>query len=102
MSNSFDDILKKGKSAAVEKPDDKKKWNRAISNILNELESLNSMYGDDKKHHVLVELGKCDKCGKATFVITVKNLNDRKKGTRFHRSDWASVGTNKYLCDKCK
>jgi len=101
MGTSFDDILKKGKSVGTV-DGSKKAWKDCITTLMHELHRLNYMYGDDFAHHVLIEQKKCDGCGVATFLITVREINDHKKVLRFHKGDWKPIDEGRYHCEKCK
>lgn len=101
MSTSFDDILNKGKQAATT-VDPKDEWRNHITNIMFELHALNEMYKDLNSHHLAVEQQKCASCKAATFILSVRDWDDRGKALKFHRGNWKAVDSNSYLCDKCK
>jgi hypothetical protein len=102
----FDDILKKGKDKAKDTssgPKSKKDvWMDNISILISVMGKLNSMYTDDSKHHFLVEQTRCHVCRKATFLITIKSLDDSTQTIRYHNANWKVVGKDLYYCEKCK
>lgn len=100
--SSFDEILKKGKQAAVGNNNPKNAWKVCITNIMYELHRLNKMYGKDLEHHLLVEQRKCEKCGLASFIVAVRDFDNRKRVIKFHKGDWKAIDKDKYHCDKCK
>jgi len=101
MSTSFDDILKKGKSAG-NAADPKKAWKDCITMLMFELHRLNEMYGDNFTHHLMIEQQKCATCGKSTFLIAVREWDNHKRVLKFHKGDWKAGGDGKYYCEKCK
>lgn len=101
MTISFDDILNKGKKAAnVINPKDA--WKMSVTNIMFELHRLNGMYKDLKSHHLAVEQQKCDNCGVATFILSVRDWDDRSKALKFHKGNWKALDKDRYVCEKCK
>lgn len=101
MSKSFDDILNKGKQAA-NVVDPKDEWKTHITNIMFELHILNEMYKDLKSHNLAVEQQKCGNCQKATFILSVRDWDDRGKALKFHKGNWKAIDADNYLCDQCK
>ena len=101
MSTSFDDILKKGKSAGSA-ADPKQTWKDCITTIMYELHRLNQMYGDNFTHHLMVEQKKCEDCGIVTFILAVREYDNHKRVLKFHKGDWKAVGEGRYRCDQCK
>lgn len=99
--SGFDDILKKGKEA-VDGGDPKEDWRNYINSIMHEIHQLNATYGDNIDHHIVIEHSSCSKCSEATFIMVVRDFDDRAAMIKFHRGDWVSVGNNKYLCKNCK
>ena len=98
---SFDDILKEGKGKVVDSSTKKKKWKKHINNIMDELHMLNKVYGDDKVHHLQVEAVDCKKCKATSYILAVRDLDNRQKVTRFHKSKWEPLGKSVYYCNKC-
>ena len=101
MSTSFDDILKKGKQAGSV-VDPKDEWKLVITNLMFELHYLNAMYKDLKTHHVAIEQQRCDKCREATFIISVRDWDDRGRALKFHKGNWKAINKDIYICEKCK
>jgi len=101
MKKTFDDILKKGKNVAGAS-DPEQEWKDCINILMHEIHRLNQMYSDDYKHHVSIEQSKCDRCGKASFLICVHDYNDHSRAKKYYKGDWQPVGDSKYHCDNCK
>ena len=102
MANNFDELLKKGKGNATNLNTNENKWKEIIATLMHSLHQLNSMYGNNKQHHLKVEPNKCKTCGEASFVIAIRSLSEKGKATRYHKSKWQCLENHKYLCDKCK
>ena len=104
MAN-FDEILTKGKSKVKGSAGTKTKkdlWKEHISLLITVMTKLNNMYGDDTKHHFLIEQAKCSKCGKATYLIAIRDIENHKQVIRFHNSSWKVVSKDTYHCEICK
>ena len=101
MSQSFDKILKKGKSAANNKnPVDD--WKKYIGFILWHLQALNDMYIKKDMHHVAFKSIKCEKCGQATYLALVRDAHDPSQALKFHLADWKAIDDDTYECPNCK
>lgn len=101
MTTNFDDILSKGKKAAnIDDP--RAVWKAYVTNIMFELHYLNEMYKDVSTHHIAVEQQSCYSCGEATFILSVRDWDDRSKALKFHKGNWKSTDIDKYICEKCK
>ena len=101
MSN-FDDILKKGKDKATGESIKQKDWRKLINSVMDDIHALNSLYDNDKYHHVNLEPIDCKKCRNVSFVLAIRDMKNSKKLNRFHKSKWQAVKKGVYNCDKCK
>lgn len=101
----FDDILKKGKQAAGPAKDKRLDWKMAIGAVLNALQDLNALYGNDTCHYIYnMERGKCATCGKVTYMLNVYDIDSINTQLKFHLSDWktsGSSGYSTYYCGAC-
>jgi hypothetical protein len=102
MSKSFDDILKEGKSKAKPSANPAIKWKTEIHKIMESLHKLNDSYGNDKIHHLQIDHNNCDKCNKASFTLSIRDVKNHKKVVRFHQSKWKPIRKGVYRCDECK
>ena len=103
---SFDEILKKGKQKVKETKkvkSTKDVWLEHVGNVLNSMQFLNSFYAKDKAHHMSVDHVNCKGCKKATFILSIRDIDNTKRIMRFYNSNWKSIDKGKeYLCEECK
>jgi len=101
---NFDDILKSGKDKALGSlaSNTSSSWRGYIGLLMDILHKTNDTYSDDSLHHIKIEQCKCEKCGKASFIIVAKDISDKKKIMRFHNSSWKAASTTIYYCNTCK
>jgi len=102
MSN-FDEILKKGKDAVAAMPslNQREKWKHGMGLVIAWLQYMNEMYGNDKTHHMTVDLENCEICGKAAFIIAAGDIDDQSINLNFSSGDWEVV-EGVLHCPKCK
>lgn len=99
---SFDEILKEGKDKAKTTVSPLKKWKSHINTIMDSLHKLNELYDNDDEHHLKIEQHSCERCKKASFVLAIRDINNRKRVIRFHRANWEAVDKGVYYCSACK
>ena len=102
MSKSFDEILKEGKDKAKVSVDSLKNWRINVRSLMNILHELNSMYSSNEMHHLKIDSFKCKRCSAASFVLSIRDLNNAKKIIKFHKEKWYTPEKGVYYCDKCK
>jgi ribosomal protein S27AE len=99
---SFDQILKEGKGK-VKAPEKKhKKWRESINILMEILHTINDMYGTTNEHQVEIKSSNCSGCGAASFIIEIRDIDDRGRKIKYHRGQWLAKSDKTYYCEKCK
>ena len=101
-NKSFDDILKEGKDKAKVSVDSLKTWRMHVRNLMNTLHELNDMYDSNEVHHLKVDLCQCQKCNTASFILSVRDIDNSKKIIKFHKEKWRALERGKYYCEACR
>lgn len=90
--SSFENILKKAKDAVVEtyssKDDELKKY---LAAILYYLQYANELYEDIEEHNIQFDFINCSKCNKASYSVTIAEIDDEDKIVSYNQGTWECV-----------
>jgi hypothetical protein len=97
----FDNILNKGKAAALNSLPIKDLWLQDISVIIGYLHHLNDLYKDKTSHNVNLDLCECEICGKPNYVLIVNDIDDEEKKLYYCHGSWKVFIGGVYRCPNC-
>ena len=100
MSN-FNDILKRGKRVVNNNLSKDERLKKYLATVLFFLQSTNELYDDKYDHNILVSCVNCYKCNKASFIVTVSDLDGGSEIISYTQGLWKEKGQGDFYCPDC-